>query len=50
MDNMNLCSDSHDEVCYETGSCPVCRANEEIKEAHEKIERLKSEIEELKNQ
>jgi hypothetical protein len=27
---MNLCSDGHDEVCYEGRECPVCKLREEM--------------------
>ena len=47
---MNLCSDSHDEVCYDAKYCPVCKVIEENEESQKEIERLKSEIKELKNQ
>ncbi len=29
---MNLCSDSHDEVCYEGRTCPLCAKQKEIDE------------------
>ena len=32
---MNLCNDGHDEVCYESRTCPAC----------EKIKGLKEEVE-----
>ncbi len=52
---MELCSDGHDEVCYDGRSCPVCDAildhdatTTELAEAEKEIERLKDEITELK--
>ncbi len=43
---MNLCSDDHEEVCYEGRTCPVC----EVKQEKEKeIEACQDEIEDLKN-
>lgn len=26
---MNLCSDGHDEVCYEVRNCPCCQISED---------------------
>ena len=40
---MNLCSDGHEEVCYETRDCPCC---EEISAKNTLID----EIEDLKEQ
>lgn len=40
---MNLCSDKHDEVCYEGGLCPVCDMRDEMQE---EIERLQEELNE----
>jgi predicted RNase H-like nuclease (RuvC/YqgF family) len=42
---MNLCSDNHDEVCFESRSCPVC---ELISDENTKIESLEEQIQELK--
>jgi len=47
---MNLCSDGHDEVCYEVGKCPVCKLQETVAEQEEKISDLEQEIEELQNE
>lgn len=44
---MNLCSNHHQEVCYEGRTCPVC---EIITEKDEKIEDLQKEIRELNQQ
>lgn len=56
---MNLCSDKHDEVCYEGRTCPVCDmrsdkesevedAKRELKEEQEINESLQTKIDELK--
>lgn len=51
---MYLCSDDHDEVCYEGTDCPMCELkvewNEQIKEMESKINSLESEIENLQGQ
>jgi hypothetical protein len=44
---MNLCSDNHDEVCYEGRKCPVCDMREDLQSS---IDDLQKEIEELNNQ
>ena len=52
---MNLCSDNHDEVCFEGRECPTCKIVKELgetieelegklKESEETIETLKEEI------
>ena len=43
---MTLCSEGHDEVCYESRNCPAC---EVIKEKDKEIEILKDEIDDLKS-
>ena len=43
---MNLCSDGHEEVCFEYRKCPACEA---IKEGDDKIKELESEIETANN-
>lgn len=40
---MNLCSDRHDEVCYEGKYCPACELLERISELKKEIETLKEE-------
>lgn len=41
---MDLCSSGHDEVCYETRTCPMCdiinEMQDELKEAKKEIDRL----------
>ncbi len=39
---MNLCSDDHDEVCYEGRACPCCNIKEY---ADRRIAKLESELE-----
>ena len=53
---MDICSDGHEEVCYEVEECPMCgmiQKNEELEldnEGYEKeIETLKDEIADLDN-
>jgi len=41
---MNLCSNGHDEICYEGHSCPVC---ELITDNTSKIESLEGQVKEL---
>jgi hypothetical protein len=44
---MTLCSDGHDEVCFEGRSCPACELRDEIKELEKKIENLEEELREV---
>lgn len=44
---MNLCSDEHDEVCYEGYGCPVCRME---KEMDDKINDLRQEVTNLEEE
>jgi len=37
---MNLCSEGHDEVCYESKNCPVCELLAEITGLQQIIETL----------
>ncbi len=41
---MNLCSDGHDEVCYETRYCPACEIKDDL---NIQIEKLESQIGDL---
>ena len=38
---MNLCSDNHEEICYDGGSCPLCvladDLNQQILELNEEL-------------
>lgn len=44
---MELCSEGHKEVCYETRFCPACALVEEIKDLKAKIEDLEDEIKDM---
>lgn len=48
---MNLCSDGHDEVCFEGRVCPMCSITDtkdrEIKALEDKVAELKSEVDDL---
>jgi len=43
---MNLCSDDHDEVCYDSSKCPHCteRMEREVKALEGRIEDLEGEL------
>lgn len=43
---MNLCSDEHDEICYEGRKCPACAV---IKEKQEEIDSLEAQVEKLED-
>jgi hypothetical protein len=54
---MKLCSDGHDEVCYEAKHCPACDANKRsdqfedgLMDALREIGELKAEIRDLQGQ
>lgn len=47
---MTLCSDNHDEVCYEGRNCPACALYGETVTLMEKLDDSKSEIDQLKNE
>ena len=42
---MELCSDDHEEICYETNPCPLCDCKKELTEAAQEIETLEDRIE-----
>ena len=44
---MNLCSDNHEEICYEGRQCPACALKEEIDAWEKENTELKLRIEEL---
>jgi hypothetical protein len=48
---MNLCSDRHDEICYDAPTCPFCDMREEkdteIEDLKKQIPSLESDIETL---
>ena len=37
---MNLCSDDHEEVCYEGRKCPVCEVRDELRHEIESLSEL----------
>ena len=47
---MNLCSDGHDEVCYDGRDCPVCEKIKEISDFEDEIYDLKEQITGLEHQ
>lgn len=44
---MNLCSDKHDEICYEGRTCPLCTIREDLEK---EIEDLKKAVEDLEKE
>ena len=44
---MELCSDNHEEICYEGKECPLCNVMEKKDELENKIEDLDMKIVEL---
>lgn len=44
---MNLCSDDHDEVCFEGRKCPACDLKKQVDDCESEITDLKSKIEQL---
>lgn len=48
---MNICSNEHDEVCYEGHTCPACELrdnlNSEIEDLKAQIKDLNAEVKEL---
>jgi predicted nucleic acid-binding Zn-ribbon protein len=47
---MNLCSNGHDEVCYDALECPACQLNEEIAERDKQIVELEKKVEKLEDE
>jgi len=43
---MELCSDNHDEICYNGIECPMCSKIEEISDLTDKIEDMELKMEE----
>ena len=41
---MRLCSEGHEEVCYEERSCPACKLIDEIEEKNAEIDSLNNDI------
>lgn len=44
---MNICSDGHDEVCYEARECPACLLKEDRNYFEDEITKLENKIREL---
>lgn len=47
---MNLCSDGHDEICYEGRECPVCILIVKMCDLDSEIGDLKKQVEELEEE
>jgi hypothetical protein len=45
---MELCSDGHLQVCFESRDCPVCEEQKKISDLEDKIYDLNETIEEMK--
>ena len=46
---MKLCDNGHDEICFDYGKCPLCKAGDDIFKLEDEITELESEILELKD-
>jgi len=44
---MKLCSNGHDEVCFDCRYCPVCSVSEDVAALEDTINDLENEIEQL---
>jgi len=42
---MNICSDDHDEVCYEGRTCPVCYIKEDLQTEITELQKVNSDLE-----
>jgi hypothetical protein len=47
---MELCSDGHDEVCFEARRCPVCEVMEKRDEVLEDLRAARAKIEKLEDE
>jgi len=51
---MNLCSDGHEEVCYEARTCPCCETiqmmKDDLSDKDIQIEDLKDQVDDMKQQ
>jgi hypothetical protein len=47
---MNLCSDGHEEVCYEGRNCPACELKYDNKKLLHEISTLETEIASLRDE
>ena len=44
---MELCSDNHEEICYEGRECPLCEVKDDLLR---EVERLTAKVENLEDQ
>lgn len=44
---MNICNSGHDEIVFDSMWCPLCQADEEMRELEERCERLEAEKDKL---
>lgn len=44
---MNLCSDGHDEICFEGRHCPACSLIQEIEKLEKEVDCLKESCDDL---
>ena len=42
---MNLCSDGHEDICYESRDCPLCNKIKELDAAEELVRQLDTKLE-----
>lgn len=47
---MDLCSWGHEEICFESGFCPLCEAKERCEELEANIEALDAEVDKLEGE
>ncbi len=47
---MELCSDGHEEVCYESKKCPVCEEKRKSSDFEDEIYNLNEQISEMKKE
>lgn len=47
---MNLCSDNHEEICFEGRVCPACDIAKERDEAQDELAKAEKQIDELQSQ
>ena len=47
---MNLCSHGHEEVCFESRSCPMCYLQEEKETLEVEVKELESRINQLEEE
>lgn len=47
---MNLCSEKHDEICFEGRKCPLCEAMIEIECLKDECDKREEEIDILKDE